>query len=95
MYVLVLEEADFQVLIDPADLWRVPRVIVRRGYNEAGVWLDDSAVAFIKPSRFSVRDQVQILALVRDNVDHLLDRWASLKDDVRKGRLEEYNVLID
>ena len=94
MYALVLEAEGFQFLIDPRDLWKPPRLIVRRGYLAAAVWLDESDISFMKPSKFSVRDQTRILALVRENTDDLLMRWVSLKDDVRRGRLER-NVLVD
>ena len=94
MYALVLEAEGFQFLIDPRALWKPPRLIVRRGYLTAEVWLDESDISFMKASKFSVRDQTRILALVRENADDLLMRWISLKDDVRRGRLER-NVLVD
>ena len=31
MYALVMQEGDFEFLIDPRDLWSVPRVVVRSG----------------------------------------------------------------
>jgi len=94
MYALVHEEEDFQFLVDPRDLWRPPRLIIRRGYVTAEVWLDEEDISFMKPNKFSVRDQTRILAIVRENADDLLDYWASLKNDVRMGRLER-NVLVD
>ena len=94
MYALVLETEGFQFLIDPALLWKPPRVLVRSGYLEAEVWLDETDISFMKPSRISVREQTRILELVRENFDDLLMWWVSLKDDVRRGRLER-NVLID
>ena len=72
MFALVLEADGFQFLIDPRDLWKPPRVIVRRGYMEAMVWLDETDVSFMKPSKLSVRDQSEILALVRENLDELI-----------------------
>jgi hypothetical protein len=94
MYALVLEREGYEFLIDPVLLWKPPRVLVRRGYARAEVWLDETDVSFMKPNKFSVRDQTQILQLVRENLDDLLMSWHSLKDDVRRGRLER-NVLID
>lgn len=94
MYALVLEADGFQFLIDPELLWKPPRVLVRRGYTHAEVWLDETDISFMKPSRFSIRDQTRILELVKENFDDLFMWWASLKNDVRRGRLER-NVLID
>lgn len=95
MFALVLEADGFQFLIDPRDLWKPPRVIVRRGYMEAMVWLDETDVSFMKPSKLSVRDQSKILALVRENLDELISWWCELKNDVRRGRLEQRNVMVD
>jgi hypothetical protein len=94
MYALVLEAEGFEFVIDPALLWKPPRVLVRRGYLQAEVWLDETAISFMKPSKFTVRDQVRILELVKDNFDELLMWWCTLKDDVRRGRLDQ-NALID
>jgi hypothetical protein len=94
MYALVLKSEGFEFLIDPALLWKPPRVLVRRGFTQAEVWLDETDISFMKPSRFSVRDQALILKLVREHFDDLLTSWRSLKNDVRHGRLER-NVLID
>jgi hypothetical protein len=94
MYALVLEAEGFEFLIDPALLWKPPRVTVRRGYLSAEVWLDETDISFMKPSRMSVREQTLILKLVRENFDDLSMWWVALKDDVRRGRLEQ-NVLID
>lgn len=94
MYALVLETDDFQFLIDPRDLWKPPRVTVRRGYVETELWLDENDISFMKASKFGVRDQERILALTRENFDELLMWWCTLKDDVRRGRLER-NVLVD
>ncbi len=94
MYALILEAEGYEFLIDPALLWKPPRVLVRRGYMQAEVWLDETDVSFMKPNRFSVRDQTLILKLVRENIDDLLMQWHSLKDDVRRGRLER-NALVD
>ena len=94
MYALVLEAEDFEFLIDPRDLWKPPRVLVRRGYAEGEVWLDEEDVSFMKPSRFSTRDERRVLALVREHLDTLLDAWFNLREDVRRGRLER-NLLVD
>ena len=94
MYALVLETEGFQFLIDEHDLWKPPRAVVRRGYIETTVWLDETDISFLKPSKFSVRDQERILALTRENFDELLCWWCNLKNDVRRGRFER-NVLID
>jgi hypothetical protein len=94
MYALVLERDGYQFLIDPALLWKPPRVLVRRGYLQTEVWLDETDISFMKASRFSVREQTRILQLVRENFDELLMWWCTLKDDARRGRLER-NVLID
>jgi hypothetical protein len=94
LYALVLETDGFEFVIDPRDLWKPPRVIVRRGYLRTEVWLDETDISFLKPSKFSVRDQQLILRLVRENIDDLLYSWADLKNDVRRGRLDR-NVLVD
>lgn len=94
MYALVLEAEGFQFLIDPAMLWKPPRVVVRRGYLQTEVWLDETDISFMRPSKFSVRDQTLILKLVEAHLDELLSWWVSLKDDVRRGRLER-NVLVN
>ncbi|MGQ0563242.1 MAG: hypothetical protein ACT443_15385 [Gemmatimonadota bacterium] len=94
MYALVLETDGFEFLIDPRDLWKPPRLVVRRGWQSAEVWLDENDVSFLKPSRFSVRDQTLILRLVRENIDDLSMSWMSLKNDVRMGRLER-NALVE
>ena len=94
MYALILEIEDFQFLIDPALLWKPPRVLIRRGHLRTEVWLDETDISFMKPSKFSVRDQTRILQLVRENFDELLMWWCTLKDDVRRGRIER-NVLVD
>lgn len=74
-------------------LWKSPRVIVRRAYLTTEVWLDEDDLSFMKSSKFSVNDQVRILALVRDNFDDLLMWWCTLKNDVRRGWLE-HNVFL-
>ncbi|MGH7551483.1 MAG: hypothetical protein ACREMQ_00470 [Longimicrobiales bacterium] len=89
----MLDVEDFQFLIDTRDLWKPPRVLVRRDYAEAEVWLDEADVSFAKASSFA-RDERRVLALVRAHIDDLLSAWCSLKDDVRRGRLER-NVLVD
>jgi hypothetical protein len=94
MYALVQEADGFEFLIDPQMLWKPPRVLVRRGYLTTEVWLDETDISFMKASKFSVRDQSLILKLVRENFDDLLAMWASLKNDVRMGRLER-NVLVE
>ena len=94
MYALIMETEDFQFLIDPALLWKPPRVLIRRGHLRTEVWLDETDISFMKPSKFSVRDQTRILQLVRENFDDLLMWWCTLKDDVRRGRIER-NVLVD
>ena len=94
MYALVLEAEGFEFLVDPALLWKPPRVTVRQGYLCAEVWLDETDISFVKPSRLSVRDQTRILRLVRENFDELLMWWVALKNDVRRGRLER-NLLVD
>lgn len=94
MYALILETDGFEFLIDPALLWKPPRVLVRRGWLATEVWLDETDISFMKPSKFSVRDQTRILALVRENFDELMMWWCTLKDDVRRGRLER-NILVD
>ena len=94
MYALVLEADDFEFLIDPRDLWKPARVLVRRGYAEGQVWLDEEDVSFVKPSKFGTRDEGRVLALVREHMDELLDSWFNLREDVRRGRLER-NTLVD
>ncbi len=94
MYALVLEAEGFEFLIDPALLWKPPRVLVRRGGARTEVWLDETDLSFMRGSKFSVRDQTRILGLVRENFNDLLMWWCTLKDDVRRGRLER-NVLVD
>jgi hypothetical protein len=94
VYALVLEIDDFEFLIDTRDLWKPPRVLVRRGYADAEVWLDEDDVSFAKPSRFIPRDERRVLAMVRANLEDLLGAFYSLKDDARRGRLER-NVLVD
>jgi hypothetical protein len=94
MYALVLETDGFEFLVDPRALWKPPRLIIRRGYLQTEVWLDETDISFMKPSKFSVRDQQLILQLVRENIDELLCSWADLKNDVRRGRLDR-NVLVD
>ena len=94
MYALILETESFQFLLDPALLWKPPRVRVRRGYLSTEVWLDKADISFMKASKFSVRDQARILGLVRENFDELLMSWSALKEDARHGRLER-NALIE
>jgi len=94
MYALVLETDGFRFLIDPRDLWRPPRVLVRRGYAETEIWLSEDDISVMKPGRLIGRDEQRALELVRDNIDDLLMWWSTLKDDVRRGRLER-NVLVD
>lgn len=94
MYALVLETDGYQFLIDPALLWKPPRVLVRRGCVRTEVWLDETDISFIKASKFSVRDQTLILGLVRENLAELLMCWSSLRNDARHGRLER-NALIE
>jgi hypothetical protein len=92
MYVLVLEEDDFEFLIDPEELWNPPRVLMRNGWRVAEVWLDD--VSFRRCGKVGRRDEERILQLVRSHQDELLDTWFGLKDDVRKDRLDR-NVLVE
>jgi hypothetical protein len=94
MYALVLEEGEFEFLIDPQDLWSVPRVVVRSGWREAEVWLDEQGVSFRKPGKFGKRDERRILDLVDEHLDELLDAWFNLREDVRRDRLDR-NILVD
>ena len=66
MHALILEAEGFKFVIDPRDLWKPPRVIVRKGYLQAEIWLDETDISFMKPNRFSVREQTRILELVRE-----------------------------
>jgi hypothetical protein len=91
---LVLQTDGFDFLIDTRDLWKPPRVLVRRGVREAEVWLWDDDVEFMKPTTFLEEDEARILALVEIHCDELLMWWAELRNDVRRGRLER-NVLVD
>lgn len=94
-YALVLEVEDYEFLIDTRDLWKPPRVLVRRGYAEGEVWLDETDVSWSRPSKFGKRSEEEhVLGLVREHIDDLLYRWIGLKDDARRGRLER-NVLVD
>jgi hypothetical protein len=93
-YALVLKKEGFEFLIDPRDLWKPPRVVVRSGYSRCEVRLDEENVSFMKPSTFHPHEEKRVLALVRDNFDDLQMWWCTLKDDVRRGRLER-NVLVD
>jgi hypothetical protein len=86
VYVLVLEIEGYEFLAHPADLWRAPRLTVRRGGREGEVWLDEEDISFLW-SRFPEREEERILALVQENVDDLLDLWAMLRNDARWGRL--------
>lgn len=92
-HALVLETRGFQFLIDPRALWKPPRVLVRRGFMEAEVWLGEDDVSFMR-SGLDEHDERVVLALVRENLDELLMWWCALKDDVRRGRLER-NTLVD
>jgi hypothetical protein len=94
LYALVHHADGLEFLVDPRDLWKPPRIIVRRGYQQTVVWLDETDISFMKPSKFSVRDQQHILKLVREHFDDLLDAWGSLKNDARTDRLER-NTLIE
>ena len=94
MYALVLQEAEFEFLIDPRDLWSVPRVVVRSGWREAEVWLDEQGVSFRKSGKFGKRDEGRILDLVDEHLDELLDAWFHLREDVRRDRLDR-NILVD
>ena len=94
MYALVLQEAEFEFLIDPRDLWSVPRVVVRSGWREAEVWLDEQGVSFRKSGKFGKRDERRIIDLVDEHLDELLDAWFHLREDVRRDRLDR-NILVD
>jgi hypothetical protein len=92
-YALVLEAEGCQFLIDPRALWKPPRVVVRCGHMEAEIWLDEDDVSFMR-SRLDADAERFVLALVREKLDELLMWWCTLKDDVRRGRLER-NVLVE
>jgi hypothetical protein len=94
MYALVLEAEGYEFLIDPRDLWKPPRVLVRRGRATAEVWLDEDYTEITWARSLSQPEQEHILALTKDNIDDLLTSWCSLKDDVRRERLER-NLLVD
>ena len=55
---------------------------------------DEDDISFMKPSKFTPRDERRVLALVREHFDDLLSAWCTLRDDVRRGRLER-NLLVD
>ncbi len=93
-YALVLETEGFEFLIDTRDLWRPSWVYVRRGLEGADVWLDDDDVSFMTPPQLRPADQRRVLELVREHIDELAYAWISLKDDVRRGRLER-NTLVE
>ena len=93
-YALVLETDGFDFLIDTRDLWRPSWVLVRRGLENAEVWLDDDDVSFVRPPRLRPAEREQVLELVREHVDELAYAWISLKDDVRRGRLGR-NTLVE
>ena len=89
---LVLEQDGFAVLIDTRLLWKPPRVLVRRGYSEAEIWLDEQDISVLH-SKFSQRDDAKLLDLVRENFDDLFGCWCELKNDVRRDRLDR-NALV-
>jgi hypothetical protein len=94
-YALVLEADDFEFLIETALLWKPPRVLVRRGYAQGEVWLDEADVSFIT-SRFHPPDEQRIRALVHEHFEDLIMSWHELKNDVRCGApLSERHVLVD
>ena len=92
-YALVHEAEGFQFLIDPRALWKPPRVMVRRGHMEAEIWLDEDNPSFMR-SRLDPNTERLVLALVKEKLDELLMWWYTLRDDVRRGRLER-NVLVE
>lgn len=93
-YGLVLERDGFEFLVDPRHLWMPPRVLVRRRDRTAEVWLWEGDVSFRRPSDFSRSEDRRILALVRDNLEELLDGWHNLRQDMRRGRLGR-NLFVD
>ncbi len=92
-YALVLEADGYEFLVDTRDLWRPECVHVRRGPELAAVWLDED-VSFAAPPRLRPAERKHVLALVREHLDELLYAWVSLKDDVRRDRLER-NLLVE
>jgi hypothetical protein len=93
MYARVLATDGFEFLIDLRQLWKPPRLIVRRGHLQIEVWLDETDVSFLKASRFSVRDQHLILTLVRVHFNELRSAWNDLKNDARSGRLDRHLLV--
>lgn len=94
MYALVMYEDGFEFLVDPRDLWRPPRLFVRRERCVAEVQLEEGDVCLIRAGGFSDPDRRKILLLVEEYVDELLMAFYSLKNDVRCGRLAR-NTLVD
>ena len=94
MYAFVLEADGFEFLIDPAELWKPPRVLVRSGWRQAEVWLDEENISFRRSGRFGQREEAKILALVRENLGDFLAAWFRLREDVRRDRLDR-NLLIE
>ncbi len=93
-FALVLETEGYEFLIDTRDLWRPEWVCVRRGLESADIWLDEDDVSFVAPPRFRPAERERVLALAREHLDELLTAWCSLKDDVRRGRLDR-NALVE
>jgi hypothetical protein len=68
-------------------------VHVRRGVRQAEVWLSED-VTLRRAGGFIPRDADRIVKLVEHYQDDLLNSWWSLKDDVRRGRLDR-NTLVE
>jgi len=60
-----MQTEGFDFLTDTRDLWKPPRVLVRRAFSEAAVWLDEDDISFMKPTGFLEREESHILELVR------------------------------
>ena len=87
---LVHQEAGYDFLIDTGWLYSVPRVIVKRGGLEAVVYLIEDDVHFYDDvTPYDAAESRRVLALVEDNLDDLLGDFWNMREDWKRGRLEE------
>jgi hypothetical protein len=86
-YVVAMEIADLEFLMDPRLFYGPPRLLVRRGGQTAEVWLDEDDLRFIRTGPFTEADRRRILALVETHVDELIAWWFHFREDFKRGRL--------
>ena len=88
--VRVHRQDGYDFLIDTGWLFSVPRVLVKRGPDEAILWIADDDVHFYDDiTPFDEQDSARVVQLVLENRESLWSDFYEMRNDWKRDRLME------